>query len=66
MSVSFFSSTNIVLTTDNGREFKIVHGEVFEEIQGEGFVVTTKVVVRGDLRYIARQFEISQEIYNAQ
>lgn len=55
-------STEIVLSTTNGRDFKLVGGEIFEVVRGEGFVATTKVVVREDVVFVARELQIAVEI----
>ena len=57
---SFKSETYLV--TEDHRGFKIVGGEIFEVVRGEGFVVTSKVVVRNDLTFVSRQLRLAQEI----
>lgn len=54
--------SEIVLRTENGRDFKVVRGEIYEVVQGEGFVATTKVVVREDVVFVARQLTLAVEI----
>ena len=67
MSAAKFTFTHeTYLVTEDARGFKIIEGEIFEVVKGEGFVVTTKVVVRADITYVARQLSLAQEYNHAE
>lgn len=57
-----FTRTNITLRAGDGRDFKVVHGEIYEVVHGEGFIAETKVVVREDVVFVARQLTLAVEI----
>lgn len=61
-AIRHISQTEIVLHSDNGRDFKVVGGEIYEVVQGQGFVATTKVVVREDFIYVSRQLKMAVEV----
>ena len=64
--IKYTLSKEVLLFTEDFREFRIMHGEIFEVVEGPGFVVTTKVVVRRDLSFVCQQLQLAKEHNHAE